>query len=98
MTEKDPVMIDEAKHDRMQTAQEMLEAEGMEQAMDEFKGCELDDDIRKLVIDEPINATDIALWACYPEHFLQPACSMKDFRATVQGVIDRQAQWITENK
>jgi hypothetical protein len=64
MIEKDPVMIDEARHDRMQTAQEMLEEEGYEQAVEEFATHELDDALRDAVKDDPADATAIAQFWC----------------------------------
>jgi hypothetical protein len=97
MTEKDPVMIDEAKHDRMQTAQEMLEEEGYEQAVYEFATLQLDDALRDAVADYPLDAVNIALCAMYPEQVRFPA-SETDFKAMVQGIIDRRAQRITEDK
>ena len=95
---KDPVLADEAKHDRLSEAQEVLEEMGMEAAMDEFKAGDLDDIIQDIVVDEGRDITLIALWACYPEHFFQPACSMKDFRATVSGVITERARVLAGEK
>jgi hypothetical protein len=97
MTEKDPVMIDEAKRDRMQTAQEMLEAEGYSDAKLEFNCGELDDKICEAVQDYPMDAVNIALCAMYPEQVRFPA-SETDFKAMVKGIIDRRAQRITEDK
>jgi hypothetical protein len=64
MNNRDPVLEDEAKHDRMQTAQEMLEEEGYEQAVEEFATHELDDALRDAVADDPADATAIAQFWC----------------------------------
>jgi hypothetical protein len=64
MKNRDSVLEDEAKHDRMQTAQEMLEEEGYEQAVEEFATHELDDALRDAVKDDPADATAIAQFWC----------------------------------
>jgi hypothetical protein len=64
MKNRDPVLEDEAKRDRMQTAQEMLEEEGYEQAVEEFATHELDDALRDAVADDPADATAIAQFWC----------------------------------
>jgi hypothetical protein len=97
MPEKDPVLIDEARHDREQTAQEMLEEMGMDQAMDEFYSGELNDEIIDAVADYPIDAVNIALAATFPKQLAFSACE-RDFRVMVQGIIIRRAREITENK
>jgi hypothetical protein len=64
MKNRDSVLEDEAKHDRMQTAQEMLEEEGYEQAVYEFATLQLDDALRDAVKDDPADATAIAQFWC----------------------------------
>jgi hypothetical protein len=117
MPEKDPVLIDEARHDREQTAQEMLEEMGMEQALEEFASGDLDDEMRDAVADDPTDAFEIArFWIClddeikadiqtriaacelHPGLFYEPRINVQSFGTTIDGIINRRAREITENK
>ena len=90
-----------AKYDRLrredyETAQEFIYERALVQAKEEFADGELDDEIRDLVADEPLDATAIALAYMFPREILWNACAGKDFVATVEGVIERRAQLIME--
>jgi hypothetical protein len=78
MKNRDSVLEDEAKRDRMQTAQEMLEEEGYEQAVEEFATLQLDDALRDAVKDDPADATEISKFWC---------CLDDDVKAEIQQLI-----------
>jgi hypothetical protein len=101
MKMKDPVMNDEAKYDRMCEAQEVLMETGRASAQAEYKASELDDWLEDdsdphdnfmlahaLVswLDSGKPVEDLIAW--------MPACSLKDFRANVEHVIELRAVMI----
>jgi hypothetical protein len=106
MTEKDPVMIDEAKHDRMQTAQTQRYEKALSMATAAYNRGEFDDEIQDKC--DPADAAKIAIATLQridsapilfnTEWLSYVACQVRDFRATVDGVLDRHAQEILEHE
>jgi hypothetical protein len=109
MTEKDPVMIDEAKHDRMQTAQTQRYEKALSMATAAYNRGEFDDEIQDKC--DPSDVTKIALAVLQevdsetlvtlplPTDWLRfVSCQVRDFRATVDGVLERHAKEIMEHE
>jgi predicted transcriptional regulator len=100
MKTKCPVAHDEAKHDRLATAYEVLEEIGREQAEEEFARGELDDEIRDAVADECNNAVAIALHHCYAIRGMRAVEQSKTktkFRETVDRIISQRAIRIAQD-
>jgi hypothetical protein len=93
----DPTIADEIRHDRMQEAQTMNYERCLVRAREMFAMGELTDQIRDLVADDPIDATNIALRVCYGNHFFYPRINVDAFEATVEGIIEKQAQRLLED-
>ena len=97
----DPVVFDEARKDFLETANEVLVEQGRAYAQTEYESGELDDwiyddsnpeDNFKLAhalvswLDSGKPVEDLMAWL--------PACSLKDFRANVEHVIELRAALI----
>jgi hypothetical protein len=106
MIERDSVLEDEARFDRDQTAQTQRYEKALSMATEAYLRGELDGDVQDMC--EPKDATKIAIavlqhidrsilfsntgWLSYV------SCQVRDFRATVDGVLDRHAQEILEHE
>ena len=69
-----------------------------EQAQDlswsDFVEGNLDDRLDELAADEAYDAVRIAVYHCFQQHRHEPRCSIRDYTATVQSVIDARAEEI----
>jgi len=111
---KDPVVMDEARHDRdCQDAADILEEHGRPMAQTAYESGELDDWIEDNA--DPHDTFEIAhatlqwldqfLASKYDSmedslnalSYALPALSIRDFRATVEQVIDEKARMIAED-
>ena len=100
MPTRDPVLIAEARHDRDNTAYEVLEEMGREQAEEEFARGELDDEIRDAVADECHDAVAIALHHCYAIRgckAYEMSETKKRFKARIEHIISQRAIRIAED-
>ena len=100
----DPVIEEEARHDRDNTAQEVLAEQGRAYAQTEYESGEMDD-----WLEDECNTHDTFLiahalirWLDSGESKEQliawlPPCSITDFRAQIAHVIDLKAIMIAED-
>jgi hypothetical protein len=93
----DPTIADEIRHDRMQEAQTQNYERCLVRAREMFAMSELHGEIIDMVADYPMDATYITLHACYPDTFNENACAVRDFRAGVEHIIEKQAQMLLED-
>jgi hypothetical protein len=104
MTERDPVVLDELKMDRDQTAQTQRYEKALSMATAAYNRGEFDDEIQDKC--DPADVTKIALAALREvdnelglvEWLNYVPCQIRDFRATVEGVLNRHAQEILEHE
>ena len=100
----DPVVNDEARNDRERQAQKALMKQARALAVTEYESGELDDWIQ----DESDKhdtfgmAHALTQWLDSGEPLVNlaayiPACSLKDFRATIEHVIEKKAKMILED-
>ena len=104
MKTTDPVILDELKFDRDNTANEVLAEQGRAYAQTEYESGEMDD-----WIEDECNTHDTFLiahalirWLDSGESKEQliawlPPCSIKDFRAQIEHIIDLKAIMIAED-
>ena len=105
MTIKDPVLADEARHDRQQEAQTMRYEKALAMAKDAYRMGEYDDEIQDNC--DPADVTKIAIAVLRyldsgsrrdPTPWLFGlSLQVRDLRATVDGVLERHAPEIMEN-
>ena len=100
----DSVVNDEARYDRDRTAQEVLIEQGRAFAQTEYEAGELNE-----WIEDDCNPHDTFLLAHALIQWLDagepteklvewlPPCSVRDFRAQIEHVIERKAQMIAED-
>jgi hypothetical protein len=105
MTERDPVVLDELKMDRDQTAQTQRYEKALSMATAAYNRGEFDDEIQDKC--DPADVTKIAIIvlqhidssprATTLEWLRYVSCQIRDFRATVDGVLERHAKEIMEH-
>ena len=117
---KDPVNIDEARHDRdQQKALDDFERDkdyyrerASEEAWEEYDAGRLDDRLAEIVMESPYDAMRLAKHVrdmlesdqrydsalMWKQGFVQKVdrLALKDFRATVQGMVEDRAEEILE--
>jgi hypothetical protein len=81
----------------MQEAQTQNYERCLVRAREMFALGELTDQIRDLVADAPIDATAISLYVSFGQHFFYPRINVDAFEATVEGIIEKQAQRLLED-
>jgi hypothetical protein len=107
--DRDPVLEDEAKHDRMQTAQTQRYEKALSMATAAYNRGEFDDEIQ-----DKCDPSDVAKIALATLQYVDESHSMslgdglewlhfcsnqiRDFRATVDGVLERHAKEIMEHE
>ena len=85
------------KFEQLMDAQEIVREQVRARVMDEFARGKLDDAIRDVVADYPMDATCIALHACYPKEYSEFAPSVTDFMASVEHLIDKRVDLLMED-
>ena len=97
----DPVVNDEARHDRECQQQEVLMEQARALAQTAYEAGELDDWIQDEADKHDTFGMAHALtqWLDSDEPLVNhiPACSLKDFRATIEHVIEKKALMILED-
>ena len=90
------------KHDRLrresyEDAQELLPGQGKHllDAWTEFFNGELDHELRDLVSDESLAATELAKMVCWPKRFYGSGCKLH-FVATCEAMVERRASRMAE--
>lgn len=83
---------------RAYEATQVDDTELREQARDlawsDFVEGNLDDRLDELAVDEAYDAVRIAIYHCFAKFRQEPRCSIRDYTATVQSVIDARAEEI----
>lgn len=95
---KDPVDIDLNRHLAAEDKATQTYEDALVTARAEFRIGELNDYIIDAVADDTGRYIGILLHAAYPEIFAEDSCAMRDFWATVEGIIQDKAKRITEDE
>ena len=109
---KDRVLEDEARHDRQCAANEVIEEQCLAVAQTEYEAGQIDDWIEDLADthDTFLIAHQVIKWldaleagdfgsdllAVEKLHQWLPACSVRDFRAHIESIVERKAALLAE--
>lgn len=101
----DPVILDEVRHDRLETAMTMNFERCLVRAKEMYNFGELDDQVEDLVDHSDAVKISQAVLDYLDDyeagnedaHLRLPPLSIKDVRCTIEDIIERQAQMLLED-